>query len=237
MRKLLLIMSLVFWMATPVSAEDGIPEGAQEFADTFFGQIVKDELKSSIAGDFNLNPNSENIIFGPLHPVYTFTKDFVKGKKIGADGIIKTEEYIAVVYQDGIPVNVIGTYEKASGEFEMSTFGYGVDIAQELHKLNAGEWVFSEAPKDGWYVYDGKTVKPLTQQTKKLMAEEKSVKEYQEIVIERYKNVDSRPGMAGGSGGGNIDIEFGMYMALGIACIAAVIVFFANNRKRKSKQG
>lgn len=232
----MLIMSLVVWMATPVSAEDGIPEGAQEFADTFFGQIVKDELKSSIATEFKLNPNSENITFGPLHPVYTFTKDFVKGIKIGADGIIKTEEYIAVVYQDGTPVNVIGTYEKNSGEFEMSTFGYGVDIAQELHKLKAGEWVFSEAPENGWYLYDGKTVKPLTQQTKKLIAEEKSVKEYQEIVIERNKGVDSRPGMAGGSGVGTIDIELGMYMALGIACMA-VMFFFVNNRRRKSKQG
>ncbi|MGA9226763.1 MAG: hypothetical protein WB217_10530, partial [Mesobacillus sp.] len=123
MKKLLvLIMSLVFWMATPVSAENGIPEGAQEFADTFFGQIVKDELKSSLAGDFNLNPDSENITFGQLHPVYTFTKEFVKGKKIGADGIIKTEEYIAVVFQDGTPLNVIGTYEKDSGKYEMSTF-------------------------------------------------------------------------------------------------------------------
>jgi hypothetical protein len=231
MKKLLLLMLLVLWLVAPVNAENGIPEGAQEFADTFFGQIVKNHLKSSFAGDYNLNDDSENITFGPLHPVYTFTKEFVKGKKIGADGIIKTEEYIAVVYQDATPVNVIGTYEKDSGEFEMSTFGYGVDIGQELDKLSAGEWVLSEAPKDGWYLYDGKTVKPLTPYTKKLMAEEKSVNEYQEIVIERYKNVDTRPGMAGGSGVGNI--QFGMYIALGIACVA-VIFFFVNNRKRKS---
>jgi hypothetical protein len=55
-----------------------------------------------LAKDFNLNPSSENITFGSLHPVYVPTKEFVKGKKIGADGIIKTEEYIAVVYQDGL---------------------------------------------------------------------------------------------------------------------------------------
>lgn len=232
MKKLLLLMLLVLWLAAPVNAENGIPEGAQEFADAFFGQIVKNHLKSSFAGDYNLNTDSENITFGPLHPVYTITKEFVKGKKIGADGIIKTEEYIAVVYQDGTPVNVIGTYEKDSGEFEMSTFGYGVDIAQELHNLKAGEWVLSEAPKDGWYIYDGKTVNPLTPYTKKLMPEEKSVNEYQEIVIDRYKDVDTRPGMVGGSGVGTI--ELGMYMALGIVCVAALF-FFIYNRKGKQR--
>jgi len=206
MKKLLLLMLLVLWLDAPVNAENGIPKGAQEFADTFFGQIVKEELKPSLAKDFNLNPSSENITFGPLHPVYTFTKEFVKGKKIGADGIIKIDEYIAVVYQDGLPVNVIGTYETDTGKFEMSTFGYGIDLAQELHNLKAGEWILSEAPEDGWYIYDGKTVNPLTPYTKKLMAEEKSVNEYQDIVIERYKDVDTRPGMVGGSGVGTISL-------------------------------
>lgn len=236
MKKLLILIMplLVFGMATSVNAEDGIPKGAQEFADEFFGQIIKDELKSSFAGDFNLNSNSENITFGPLHPKYTLTKEFVKGEKLGADGIVKSGEYISVVYQDGNPVNVIGTYEKDSGDFEMSTFGYGIDVAQELDKLNAGEWVLSEAPEDGWYLYDGKNVKPLTKHTKELMREEKSVKEYQEIVIERYKDVNRNPGMAGGIGAGKKMV--GLYTALCILGVA-VGVLFINKRKLNSKQG
>jgi hypothetical protein len=228
MKKLfILIMSLlVIGMVTPVSAEGGIPKGAQEYADQFFLEEVKKHLKPSLAKDYNLIPYSENITFGPLHPTYTLTRNFVKGKTRGADGIIRTEEYISVVYQDDIPVNVIGTYEKEPGEFEFSTFGYGPDLARELDQLKAGEWVLNEAPQHTWYLYNGKTVKPLTQQTQGLMAEEKSVKEYQQIVIERYKDVDTNPLLG----------RIGLYMILGVLC-AAVLTLFIYDRKLKRKQG
>ncbi|MBX9975117.1 hypothetical protein [Cytobacillus firmus] len=48
------------------------------------------------------------------------------------EGIIPSGEYLAVVYQEGKTVNVIGTYKNEAGVYGMSTFGYGLDLAKIL---------------------------------------------------------------------------------------------------------
>lgn len=236
---LLLMILLLLHNVSAVSANGDIPKGAQEYADKHFLPILLDHAKSPHAGGYNLT-ESKNITFGSLHPTFTFTAEFVKGKKEGVEGIIQTKEYISVVYQDGKPVNVIGTFQTEAGTFDLSTLGYGLDIAEALDKLKAGEWVFNEAPANAWYVYNGKKLKPLTKSTKDLMKlEEQNVEDYQKTVIERYKDAGQgeEDGMVGGTYVG--DTEDGRLMLTLYSVIAVlglgVIVLFINNRRLKKK--
>jgi hypothetical protein len=71
-------------------------------------------------------------------------------------GIIPRNEYFAVVYQDEKPLNVIGTFENEAGQFSFSIFGYELDLAKNMDKLNFGEKILYEFPEDAWYLFDAK---------------------------------------------------------------------------------
>ncbi|WP_026583513.1 hypothetical protein [Bacillus sp. J33] len=192
-RVIAVMVIMLFVSIQLVNAVNEIPAGAQEFANHHFYEIVKDELGSADSAMFNLDPNSENITFGPLFKMYTMSKKFFKEKNPDLSiGIYPSGEYIAVVYQDGEPINVIGTYENESGEFTLSTLGYGKDLALELDNSKGKEWVLHEAPSDGWYLYNGETVVPLTERTKELLKGETPVKDFQRVIYDRYKNVENK---------------------------------------------
>lgn len=238
MRKniIVLVTLLIFLIANPAGAESNIPEGAKDFADKNFLEIVKGELDSQSAGNFNLNQNSTNITFGPLFEVYTMSKSFVTEQNSDHEkGIHQTGEYIAVVYQDDKPINVIGTYKNEAGVYEMSTFGYGFDLAKKLDKLKEGEKILYEAPFDAWYVYTGKKVKPLTETAKQLMKEEKSTKDFQNDIHERYKNLENNSEMGGGiETSENSEKEPILYSVIGVLGIFSIFLFFKNRKLKKN---
>lgn len=244
MKKLVIITLslLLFIMSTPTYAEGDIPAGAQKFADEFFLDIVKEQLKSHNSSNFNLNPDSENITFGPLHQVYTMNQEFVQNSKSDPDkGVVLSGEYIATVYQDGKPVNAIGTYQNEAGEFALSSFGYSYDLAKKLDKLKGNEKIIYEFPQDAWYLFNDKKVKPLTESAIKLMKEEKDLAEFQKVINERYKNVKNVDNTSGGGYGEITDGEtmgmisnnilYSVIAILGVACLLLLI----NNRKIKNK--
>ncbi len=238
---MVIIGLLVFSTVTPASAESDIPQGAQQFADSFFLDIVKEHVHAAHAGNFNLNPNSENITFGSLHHRYTLSEEFVKSNIAVETGIISSKEYISVVYQDGKPVNVIGTYENEAGVFALSTFGYGLELAKKLDNLKEDEKILYEAPIDAWYIYNGKSVRPLTASAAMLMNEEKNVKDFQKVIYERYKNEDNNPEMGGGisiTGSDESTSSFKsiiLYFVIGVLGVAVLVLFFIN-RRLKNKQ-
>ncbi|MFE8697529.1 hypothetical protein ACFYKT_14395 [Cytobacillus sp. FJAT-53684] len=241
MKKFIMIITILMILALgiPTSAESDIPKGAQQFADNFFIDIVIEHLTAAHAGNFNLNPNSKNITFGPLHHVYVLTKEFAANKNTDGSGIIGSDEYISVVYQDGVPVNVIGTYENKAGVFELSAFGFGLEFTRNLDKLKLenGEHLLFEAPFDAWYIYNGKSVKPLSHSAVNLMSEEKNILDFQKIIYERYKDADDNPEMGGGiSLPENTDRNENilLYSVIGILT-ATLIVLFIRNRRIKNK--
>ncbi|MBN8203305.1 hypothetical protein [Bacillus sp. NTK034] len=168
----IILAFLVCDIETSVGAEGNIPQGAQEFADKFFYEIVAEELHAEHSNTFNLNPDSENITFGPLYEQYHVTSEFITEKNPDlSKGIGPSNEYLAVVYQDGKPVNVIGTNKNEAGLFELSTFGFSYELAQKMGKFKGGEIMLFEGPVDAWYTFNGKKLKPLNDNAKELMKE------------------------------------------------------------------
>lgn len=235
----IILAFLICAIGTSAGAEGNIPQGAQDFADKFFFEIVADELHAEHSSTFNLNPDSENITFGPLIEQYHITKEFIFEKKPDlSKGIVPSNEYLAVVYQDGKPVNVIGTYKNEAGLYELSTFGFDFELAQKMDKFKGGEIMLYEGHVDAWYTFNGKKLKPLNDNAKQLMKAEKTVGEYQKIVHERYKDIDNNPEMGGGysqpEGKEDNDNIF-LYSIIGVLGITSLGLFF-RNRKLKNNQ-
>ncbi|ESU33369.1 hypothetical protein G3A_06720 [Bacillus sp. 17376] len=242
-RLIIWILSIfLFAFTSPAAAETSIPKEAQEFADRFFYNIVVEELGTEHAANFNLDPDSTNITFGPLFQRFSVTPEFVQEKNPDlSNGIVPSDEYLSVVYQDGKPINVIGTYKNEAGEFALSTFGYGIDLAKRMDKFKGDEVLLYEGPADAWYLYTGKKIKPLNDPAKQLMKEEKDISDYQKIIHERYKDADPNPEMGGGiivPENNNDDNKTTtiLYSIIGLLGITSVGLFFKNRQLKHSQK-
>lgn len=211
------IMSIVICLfASPALAKSQIPKGAQEFADTMFIDIVQNHLQTS-----------KNITFGPLYKVYTLTYEFVNDKNsVASEGIIPSGEYIAAVYLDGMPVNVIGTYKNKSGKYEMSTFGYGIELATELDKLSGDEKLLNEAPRHNWYIYRENKIQPLPGTAKNTMGEEIELNDFKDIIYEIYEERRNEAG--------NLPfVDRGLLIAALLLAIIFLLAWFYEIRKNE----
>jgi hypothetical protein len=236
-----LLLSILFTSFQVSAAETEIPKEAQEFADTHFKDIVLDTVKGSTPGSFNFT-SSENITFGPLMKIYGMGKDFYVGKKTGAEGIIDTKEYISVVYQDGKPVNAISTYQNESGAYDLAMFGYPYEDIKELAKIKEKESLLYNMENELWFVYNGKKVKGINKAAKDLLkTEEKSIGDYQSIIVEMYEGkIGADSGQDGAKGSvlaqynpTNNNLLYALYGAVavfGAACAYLVV----KNRKLKA---
>lgn len=196
MKKNLIIMTLcyllIYTFKFPVSANEYeylSAKSAQQFAERYFEQIVLNHVNSDDAPYYNLT-KSTNITFGKLYERYRLSSDFVTTKKVLSDeqGIVKSTEYIAVVYQDGIPVNVIATAKDGeNGEYVLSTFGYGKELAKALDaKSTNGGKIFYEAPADAWYIFENGKVSSFANSAKIITEQPLKLSEYRDYIYEKY---------------------------------------------------
>ncbi|WP_100407704.1 hypothetical protein [Bacillus solitudinis] len=169
-----------------------IPAGAKEYAENKFYEIVIDMVDDEEAEHYGFMSDSKDIRFGELHETYTLSQEFIaKNDKLNNlnDGVIKTNEWISVIYQDDQPVNVIGVYEREDGEFELSVFGYGKDLAFELDSIQNGSLkLIYEMPIDAWYWFNNGKVQPVNDSAKQSINSEYNLEEFRQLIQERYKD-------------------------------------------------
>ena len=161
----------------------------QQFAKKHFEDIVIEHINSEDREHYNLS-ESTNITFGKLYKVHSLSNEFVTTKKALTEGseLEETTEYIAAVYQDGKPVNVIGTAKDENGKYTLSTFGYGKNLAVALdNKETNGGKIFYEPPADAWYIFEKGKVKGFTSNTALMLGENSlSLPEFREYIYEKY---------------------------------------------------
>ncbi|WP_419881361.1 hypothetical protein ACN6MY_17690 [Peribacillus sp. B-H-3] len=232
----------------------GVPAKAKKFAENHFKEIVVDVIQQDNPSYYHLTDNTEDIRFGDLLPTYSMTRDFKKSTddiKEAHKGLIQDNEWISVVYQEGKPVNVIGTYRNEENEYELSTFGYGKSLAENLagFKPSPDTKIFYEMPRDAWYLYQNGKVSGLNNPAKKMIPAPVTVKQFREDIIERYK--DAKPildangndSSVGGGGGGDTSKDLDEDKTLspvvlygGISLLAALAVTaYAIIRNRRNK--
>ncbi|WP_042474700.1 hypothetical protein [Bacillus ndiopicus] len=189
MKKILSMVVLWLLLIYPVIADAGYTEkSAQQFAAKYFEKIILDLINSEDPSNYNLT-NSTNITFGKLYKRYRLSNDFVTTKKELSEeqGIVESSEYIAVVYQDNIPVNVIATAPTENGDYVLSMFGYGKDlaIALDAKSTDSGKIVY-EAPADAWYLLKDGIVSAFAKSALLLIEEPLELSEFRKYIYEKY---------------------------------------------------
>lgn len=227
-------LALVLFVSPVRAAEtEKTPEA---YADQHFEEIVLEHIHEGPA-PYDMT-TSENLSFGPLHPVMTPSRTYMTSEEtlpLG-EALEFTDEYIAVVYQDDVPVNVIGTYEVSADEYGFSTFGYGKGLAVALDALDdqKGDIVY-QAQQSAWFEVNGETMSALTPETKTFVGEDTiSLTSYKELAGDLY----TAPGETSDSdlvGGTAVSEEAATPQELrryGIAVLASIPLIYLVFRRR-----
>lgn len=231
-------------------ANDFQSTSPEEFAKEYFKAIVIEHSLSEDALHYNLT-KSESIEFGELYQVNLLTEEFISMKEGSETGIVPGNEWIAVVYQDDKPVNVIGTFKNENGGFELSTFGYGKGLAEALDRRKTIDGkLFYELPTNAWFLLENGIVSAMNSVSESVLkGKEIRLNDFQKFVFKRFKDAqeiieNGEVTSVGGSyatpydelqGTGNSQNQFYLYVLASVLIVFGSITFFFVYRKRVLK--
>lgn len=203
---LLIGVSLIGGAAADASVSQP-PEGAVEFAKHHFQQIVEDVVFSDVPADWGFKEEPGNITFSDLYPIYSLNADFALGQ---SDSLItenRQPKWVAVIFQDGQPVNAIGTELTADGHWELAEIGYPRELPGGLLNLKENELLVHDFPAEEYYVYSEPTnsvMKLEPTEGKYSLSSSQSKEQFQSLLMERYHDIDA---WAEDASGGFMDAE------------------------------
>jgi len=128
------------------------PEEAKAFAEHHFPGLVENLVFTDQPETWGFSGEKGTITFGELVPVYGVNTDFARGT---SDDILSGNEpdWVAVIFQDGRPVNAIGTRKSAGGGYELAAVGYPPELPYGLLHVHEGDIIVHVFPVEAYYVY------------------------------------------------------------------------------------
>lgn len=170
------------------------PEGAKAFAERFFPGIVEEIIFTDRPGDWGFGEEKGAIAFSGLYPIHSLNADFVTGKSddLFAD---RPPVWVAVIFQDGRPVNAIGARQADGGQFELDALGYPPELPHGLLNLKEGESVLHVPPADEYYIYAehaGTLTKIGLASGTYSPGDPQTVEQFRNALKERYFRVDEQ---------------------------------------------
>ena len=208
------------------AAPEEAPAGAKAFAEQFFPHIVEEIVFTDWQGDWGFREEKGVITFSELYPIYSLNADFAQGK---SKELIADREpiWVAVIFQDGRPVNAIGTKPSEGGGFGLDALGYPPELPHGLLNLKEGEIVLHVPPSDEYYFYsetDGTLAKIALADGEYSPGSPQTVEEFQRMLTERYADGKER--------GKRIGLEYALISAaVMIGLFAGAWIYFARRMK------
>ncbi|MEW5568467.1 hypothetical protein [Rossellomorea marisflavi] len=232
---------LLFFILTAFESErEG--ESIKQYAEDHAVQDVLDTVRSGDHADYHFS-TSEDIQVGLFQPSWSYGEAFIDQES--SDALEQTDEWYAVVYQDGKPVNVMAASKNENGKYAFMGIGFGQDLAVALDTAGteAGKLVY-EFPADAWFMIDEDSVHGLNKQAESVMGKgDWSLSRYMEYVHGRYSDpeVSMEHGQNTATGGAGLlpdqdEVERSglLYVGLGILFIVGVLMTSRMKRKRSS---
>ena len=201
----LFICSVGLLASTITGSAEMTESSAERFADAHFYDIVMDHIQGDDPTNYHMT-DSENITFGPLLETYIPSSSCYKNDETCS--FIPTKEFVATVFQDDEPVNVIGTYEQSANTYAFSTFGSDKETPKTLMDVQGHLVKYTE--RSAWFDYDGDMLTALTSNSKQMISgNEISTEAFQALLIEEHESVEgnAEEGMMDGADGYSDEAE------------------------------
>lgn len=188
----MIFLSLLIGGKSVLASTNQPPQDAKDFAEKYFHQIVKDVVFSENPSEWGFNEEIGTITFSELYPIYSLNADFALGQ---SDEMItqKQPKWVAVIFQDNQPVNVIGTEQKDNGNFELAEIGYPSELSHGLLNLKVNEILIHDFPSEEYYVFsvESNSIMKVEQgENTKGLSSLQSKEQFQSMMMERYKNIN-----------------------------------------------
>ncbi|WP_214783017.1 hypothetical protein [Exiguobacterium sp. s183] len=184
--------------STTTGSAEMTESSAERFADAYFYDIVMDHIQGDDPTNYHMT-YSENITFGPLLETYVPSSSCYKNDETCS--FIPTKEFVATVFQDDEPVNVIGTYEQSAGTYAFSTFGSDKETPKALMDVQGHLVKYTE--RSAWFDYDRDMLTGLTSNSQQMISGDAiSTKDFQALLIEEHSDIEgsAEEGMMDGAG-------------------------------------
>lgn len=239
----ILIAILLLFLPTPTDAKTDIPKEAKDYAAQHFLEIVHDLYQEDDPTLYGFAKEMGEITFGPLHPIHHFSQAFVMKPTATLsknESIQPGNEWVATIYQNEKPVNVIGVYKnEEKNQYEFSTLGYGKELAEALTLLKPHEQLVYEFPVDAWYSIDGNQIRPLTYKGQELMQQPLSLASFRSLIVDRYQESKYLPDDAlGGVGEKNeTDPDHSFLWAAGVITPFIGFLFYRRMLRKNLQNG
>jgi hypothetical protein len=176
------------------AAPEEAPAGAREFAEQFFPQIVEEIVFTDQPGDWGFREAEGVITFSELYPIYSLHAEFLSGNTTALIDD-RAPIWVAVVFQDGRPVNAIGARQTGDGMFGLDAFGYPPELPHGLLHLKEDEIVLRIPLSDEYYIYseaDGTLTKIALADGGYTPGSPQTVEEFRRVLAERYAGGNER---------------------------------------------
>ena len=217
-----------------------VPEGAKDFAGKHFLRMVEETLSEN-PSEYGFKEGKGSITLSELYPVYSLNADFAFGQ---SDEIIADHQtsWVAVIFQDGQPVRAIGTYQRADGQFALEAIGYAPELPNGLLSLKDDEKVIYFFPDETYYVYSEKanTIMKLERAGEKTVrSSPQSKEEFQNMLIERFKNrgewpEDASGGFMGAAPSALSPLHLVLYLVMIVFVLGGTWLYFRRRLKTRN---
>lgn len=232
-------------VALPAHARPGDPASDRwpplpAEAEAFHGGTLRESVISGVASEpelYGFDAPVTEVSFGPLYPVYLYTRDFVAGRASTERSAAFKEggDWITPVIQHGTIRNVVSVANPTGAKWEFGTLGYGADLGQRLSEVRRGDLVVIEPPLNAWFRVHGRNISPLNSHADRVLPGQTSISAFRSQLAARYadSNVDPEGVMVGG--GAKVPAPADQRLpsfGAGLALVIVAAVFLARRRRQ-----
>lgn len=201
------------------------------------------ELRTYLSGIFEADRYSdygfttddvEQMSFGAPVEIYHLNPDFAFGE---SDELLVAEvdEWIVVIYENDNPVNGIKLSKDEDGALETVGFGYPLELAPDVVKLDQNEILLEEFPTGYYYAFNeqNKTIQILEEELKSTQQlNGVSIDVFQAILEERYE--ESRTGGSLVCDGSEQEMSHSawLYSSIGLGFVLGSSIFIIRRKRR-----
>lgn len=163
-----------------------VPDDVDAWFDDEASRVIADAQQDAVTlDDGQAVIGYTTVEVGEPHGLRTWSDEFRAGAS-GAEATTAIPQWIAPVRDDGATVGTVSAYRDASGAVALAYFDDAASLASRLAGLEDAQQVVYDGPLDAYFLVDGTSIAPLSDNSRAELASTVPLDAFQEQLAARY---------------------------------------------------